>query len=397
MKILDAKKIGVHQDDKVIQTAPQMGEGLREVRLTVKLKQAGDYVKVDEPLFAIETDKVSVEVESTHEGTVTKWLADEGEVMPIGAAIVEIQTKSPEKPSSHENGIAPALSDEVPQVAEGAPPMIAAKLRIPPRTRAYCRSRGIDGDEVMSIPSVTGTLTIEDVQQYLALDVQRFSQDAPPAYQDIALSERQRRFISHASMPSTKWPIPAVVGRSIPWETINNARKKVTEQFPTSRSTHFQVFCFCVAQATIRHAKFRSILLNSEQVRRFDHLNLGIAVALPEDELTTAYITAADTLNFPDFLEKMKAGIKNSRHEVDETVYGTIPLIITSLLQYGVTEAIPILVPPAVGVLFLGDKFVQNGERRVNLTLTFDHRIINGVGAAQFLAEVCNTITRFGS
>ena len=408
MTILDSKKASASEDDKVILVAPQMGEGLREVRLVAKLKQEGEHINVDEPLFAIETDKVSVEVESTHAGTVTKWLVDEGVVMPIGAAVVEIQSNHAVMLSHLENGngSAPLITspvrfstpplEEATKVTEVSRPSIADKLKVPPRTRAYCRSRGIDSAQIMSIPSVTGTLTIEDVQHYLALDVQRAQQAPQQLHHDIPLSERQRRFIGHASIPSSKWPIPAVVGRSISWETISKARKKVTEHIPQSRSTHFQVFCYCVAQATIRHAKFRSILLNSEQMRRFDHLNLGIAVALPEDELTTAFIPAADTLSFPEFLETMKIAIKNSRTETHEAAYGTMPLVITSLLQYGVTEATPILVPPAVAVLFLGDKFEQDGKSKVNLTLTFDHRMINGVGAAKFLAEVCDTIKRLG-
>jgi len=122
-------------------------------------------------------------------------------------------------------------------------------------------------------------------------------------------------------------------------------------------------------------------------VRCYPHVNLGFAVSLPEDELTTAVVRAADTLDFPTFGRTMHSQMRRARKgeiQVDEKT----TLILSSLAAYGIMDAIPVVVPPAIATLFVGSPYVAGEERKVNLTLTFDHRIINGVGAAQFLVSV---------
>jgi len=73
---------------------PQMGEGLQEVRILLFLKRPGDAIKRDEPIYEMETDKATVEVESPCEGILQEWLAREDEILPIGAPIARIETKA---------------------------------------------------------------------------------------------------------------------------------------------------------------------------------------------------------------------------------------------------------------------------------------------------------------
>ena len=70
---------------------PQIGEGLQEARLVAVLKQPGDFVKRDEPIYQMETDKAVMDVESPYEGVLTKWLASVDTVLPIGAEIAMMQ------------------------------------------------------------------------------------------------------------------------------------------------------------------------------------------------------------------------------------------------------------------------------------------------------------------
>ena len=65
-------------------TIPQIGEGLQEARLVAVLKQPGDFVKRDEPIYQMETDKAVMDVESPHEGTLLEWLAPDVKILPIG-------------------------------------------------------------------------------------------------------------------------------------------------------------------------------------------------------------------------------------------------------------------------------------------------------------------------
>src|SRR5438105_2457957 len=91
---------------------PQMGEGLTEVRLLQLLKSPGDLVARDEILYTMETDKATLEVESPETGKLTEWLAAEGDVLPIGAAVARIDQTSPR--SSDDGASEPAAGEPPP-------------------------------------------------------------------------------------------------------------------------------------------------------------------------------------------------------------------------------------------------------------------------------------------
>ncbi len=127
---------------------PQLGEGLREVRIVRLLKQEGDVVRKDEPLLEIETDKAQAQIESAYEGTLRRWLANEDDVLAVGAAVAQLEVA-------------------------GQPPLPAQQGRgggplIPPRTRAHCRALGISGEEMAQIPAPSGKLMPADVDAWVA-------------------------------------------------------------------------------------------------------------------------------------------------------------------------------------------------------------------------------------
>ncbi|MER3495716.1 MAG: hypothetical protein C4320_02160, partial [Armatimonadota bacterium] len=76
-------------------TIPQIGEGLQEARLVGVLKQPGDRVERDEPIYQMETDKAVMDVESPYAGTLIEWLAKEDSVLPIGAAVARMEVEGP--------------------------------------------------------------------------------------------------------------------------------------------------------------------------------------------------------------------------------------------------------------------------------------------------------------
>ena len=124
-------------------------------------------------------------------------------------------------------------------------------------------------------------------------------------------------------------------------------------------------------------------------------------MALEGDRLATAVITNANRKNWPEF-------VKIYNETVDATRGGRVdamnaPVVITSLGAFGVKAGAPIVVPPSVGTLFVGTahrELIPNGKKNetaevVTLSLTFDHRVVNGAGAASFVHEVKEQIERF--
>jgi pyruvate dehydrogenase E2 component (dihydrolipoamide acetyltransferase) len=150
-----------------------------------------------------------------------------------------------------------------------------------------------------------------------------------------------------------------------------------------------------VAQVARKHPRFRSTLIGEEAAREYAHINLGIAVGKLDGQLTTAVIRCADTLDFESFMRNAReriAAARDGRDQADDTVQ----LHLTYMGNYGVTDAIPVVVAPAVGVIFIGATYLDGTVTRANLTLTFDHRLIQGIEAALFmqsLVEACEGLS----
>ncbi len=383
---------------------PQMGEGLHEVLIVEFAKQPGDTVHRDEPIYHMETDKATMEVESPHEGVLVEWLAAEGDTVPIGAPIarMEIAAEAPSANGSASNGAAGR--------AMGASPMAALteavatagsdirERNIPPRTRAYARERGLSDTELMTVSPSGAKLMPNDIDAYLETRGEpTIPVPAPPEapaeaaeYTERPLSKQDKTFIYRLKR-SASMVVPATAKRQMDWDRIRafaDARKAGGGVQPST----FQCLAWCIARAVAEHPKFRSTLLREDTVREFAHLNLGIAVAIPTGELTIAVVPEADALDFETFIRTAQERIQTARAGEDQADEST-QLLLTYMGPYEVTDAVPVLVAPAAAVLFIGSPFEQGGKQVVNLALTFDHRLIHGVEAAQFLQAIVKNAT----
>ncbi|MCS7301181.1 MAG: 2-oxo acid dehydrogenase subunit E2 [Fimbriimonadales bacterium] len=371
---------------------PQLGEGLQEVRVIRFLKQPGDRVARDEHIYEMETDKANVEVESPYAGVIVEWLAKEGDILPIGAPIARMEVEGVVEaaaPVSHAPQPAPAPA--APAAPPREPVSVGARLEltIPPRTRAYARQKGISEEELRRIPAASGNkLMPEDIDAYLA---GRSETAAGAEYVDYPLPQQQRTFIYRIKR-SSQLVVPAVLRRPARWDAV----RRVVEQFKANpnapvQPSEFQVFAYCAAQATLQHPKFRSQLVGEETLRQYQHVNLGIAVARPGDELVTALVKNASALDFVNFVRTLQSQIRKARAGEDQAD-ASIQLLLTYMGGYQMVDAIPVLVAPAVAILFAGEAFSIDGAPHVNLVLTFDHRLINGVGGAEFLNAVAHNL-----
>ncbi len=373
---------------------PQMGEGLQEVRVLRFLKQPGERVQRDEHLYEMETDKATLEVESPYSGVIVEWLAKEGDILPIGAPIARIEVEGAvEAPVATPAAPAAEASAAVETVA--APPREPLLMGprtdvvIPPRTRAYAREKGISEEELRRIPAANGTkLMPEDIDAYLAT---RSAAVAEAEYIDYPLAPQQRTFLYRVKR-SSQVVVPATLKRPARWDAIQRVVSQLKSQ-PNApvQPSEFQVFAYCVVQATRNHPRFRSQLIGEDTLREYKHVNLGIAVARPGDELVTALVKEASALDFVSFIRAVQAQIRRARQGEDQAD-ASIQLLLTYMGGYQMIDAIPVLVAPAVAILFAGDTFPIDGVPHVNLVLTFDHRLINGVGGAEFLNEVARNI-----
>src|SRR5207302_1308842 len=146
---------------------------------------------------------------------------------------------------------------------------------------------------------------------------------------------------------------------------------------------------------------FRRLILEDESIVQNDDFDLGIAVALENDRLATAVIAHANKKDWAEFVKVYDATIASTRTGRVDAM--NAPVVITSLGAFGVRAGAPIVVPPSVGTLFVGtahQEIIPNGKKNeaaevITLSLTFDHRVVNGAGAASFVHDIKERIELF--
>ncbi|MDQ6940624.1 MAG: 2-oxo acid dehydrogenase subunit E2, partial [Verrucomicrobiota bacterium] len=177
------------------------------------------------------------------------------------------------------------------------------------------------------------------------------------------------------------------------WDAIQKARAAAKKSDRQNAASPSAMIAWAVVRVMEKHAPFRRLMLDDDQIVEQDPFDLGIAVAIEGDRLATAVITHANTREWPDFVRRY--------HEtVEETRTGRVdamnaPLVISSLGAFGVRAGAPIVVPPSVGTLFVGSAHKDEGVEVITLSLTFDHRVVNGAGAASFARDIKDGIECF--
>jgi 2-oxoisovalerate dehydrogenase E1 component len=322
-------------------TVPILGEGIRVARVVSVLKQNGDAVKADDPLCEVETDKAVFPIECDEDGVLGEWLVEEGDEVQVGQDLIQLTM--------------PAAS-----VAAASAPMPAPPSSLPAAAASTSDAAAIPYEALKR----TGGLSQEAVKQLQGI-------------------------------------VPATIDMTCRWETVRDARLR-SKKTPGGTMSTATMCAWAVLQAMKKHERFASVVRGNELVYDPDRFDLGMAVALPDDALETAVVKDAGKLEWTVFADVFNDALRRTRHgEVDSK--NRVPLTISSMGAYNVRSAIPIVVPPSLATLFIGapyqlpDPKSKNGGTMevTSLVLTFDHRWINGVGAASFLSDVRKGIERF--
>lgn len=395
---------------------PQMGEGLQEALLVQFHKQPGDTVRRDEAIYVMETDKATTDVESPYAGRLVEWLVKEGTVLPIGTqvATMEVQDSVSDTPTpshlgtGHSSTGHSSLGKEVAQSAQGLDLDLgedsansSGSISIPPRTRKLLKEKGLL-DIAASIPRRGNKLMPEDVERYMESQTQSASSpEVPHDLYDEAPVSKQQITLNYRLHRSVQTTVPVTLVCEIDWTALHSARRQIKES--SGKQTGFAMMLWCVVQALAKHPRFRTSLVGDSTVyRTYRQVNLGVAVALPEDSLVTAAIHGAEQMTRDVFFQTLAQKIELARQGVDQAD-PSITMSVSNIGTASMRLGIPAIVSPAVATLALGEVFdapVPKGDgfafqKRALLTLAFDHRIINGVGAAAFMNDLKDLIQRF--
>ena len=331
-------------------TVPIMGEGIRNAKIVSLLKNPGDNIALDDELCEVETDKAVYPIQSSFAGVMGEWKTKVGDTVEIGQELGTIVTGEP------------SLADQFQEAAkESAAEAVAA---------------GADRGLPVSPREIT-----------------RPGSAAPVRAIEPALSPTITRKLLHV--------IPANLQIDVQWDAIRTARDAAKGKNGKHGPSPSVMIAWAVVRAMEKHPPLRRLMLDDERIVENENFDLGIAVALEDDRLATAVIVDANTKTWPEF-------VQTYNETVDATRAGRVdamnaPVVITSLGAFGVKAGAPIVVPPSVGTLFVGTahrELMPNGKKNesaevITLSLTFDHRVVNGARAASFANEVKKQIEGF--
>ncbi len=361
------------------------------------LKKEGDSITKGEPVAEIETDKVVLELEASADGVLAGVKASAGDVVQVGKTIAWIVAPG-EKPPVEVESTTPAArtmtgpaSSTTPTPA-AAPPASTEKVdvKVSPKARRMAQELGVDLTKVVGT-GPGGTISGDDVQK--AADSAKAA-PAPVAAAPAVLSSIARLMAERTTQSWTTAPHFFLV-REIDASGLIATREKHAKAI-----THTDLLVALVAQTLAKHPKMNASWTGNA-IQLNPNVNISIAIAV-KDGVVGAVIPNADRATLPEISAKRQDLAERARagrlHPPDVTG-GTFT--ISNLGMFGVDAFSAIITPPQAAVLAVGrivDRVVPvNGligiRPILTMTLSSDHRVVDGAQAAAFLKDVAEALT----
>jgi 2-oxoglutarate dehydrogenase E2 component (dihydrolipoamide succinyltransferase) len=417
---------------------PQMGESIVEGTITKWMKQVGDTVERDEALFEISTDKVDSEVPSPEAGVLEKIFVEEGETVEINTLVARIgdgsggggnEPAAEQQPAKKETASAAAVSSAAPAQAKqpsvnGKPAYSGERVRSSPLVRRLAKEHDVDLGQV-SGTGQGGRISKRDMEAYLANregTSAPASRSAPPAGESFGtfrpapaarfgnhtvepLSTMRKKIAEHMAITMRLAPHVSTI-HQIDCTAIAKVRGDAKHRFLEQNGTKLTFMPFFLRASAVALKEFPQInaALDGDQVVFHKDVNIGMAVAI-DGGLIVPVIRAADEksiLGLQKSVNDLAGRARNKKLKPDEVTQGTFS--ISNYGSYGSLFATPAINQPQSAILGLGaihkaPVVVHDaiGIRSIcYATLTFDHRIIDGALADQFMAHLKRVIEEWG-
>jgi len=363
---------------------PKLGMAMTEGEVVKWLKEDGAQVAKDEPVVQVMSKKITYEVKAPQAGVLRQAVPPKQKV-PVGAVIGYITAPGEEVP------VTPAA----PAAAAGS--TAQAEVLATPMAKRLAREHGIDLREVRGT-GPGGRIQESDVLAYLEQRRQApAAPEAPPAARVIPFTG-MRRAIAERMTES----LQTMAQVTITTEADVTGLVEFVDRLKTRADISYTaVLVKAVAAALKQHPILNSTLVGDE-IRLLDEINIGVGVALDEG-LIVPVIRNADRLSLAEIdreLKRLAAAARAGTLTVDEVTGSTFT--ISNLGMYGVDAFTPIINPPEVAILGVGriteKPAVYRGQVAVRslmtLSLTFDHRVVDGAPAAAFLQTLAGMLAQ---
>lgn len=434
---------------------PKMGESIMEATVLKWHKQPGDHVNMDETILEIATDKVDSEVPSTAEGVIKEILFNVNDVVPVGTVIARIESgaaaeqPAPPQAAPASQPVAPAPQPQ-PQPSAPVYQQPAQAVATTGGNRFYsplvlniAAKEGIGMAELENIPGTgaEGRVSKKDILAYVA-NRKNGAAPAQPAPQAAAPQQPAPQQPAVASVPAPQAQPEVNYGDNVEIIEMDRMRKLIADHMVRSKATSAHVTSFTEADVT-NIVKWRDKVKGEFQkkynekitftpifieaivscIRKFPminssvdgnriivkkDINIGMATALPSGNLIVPVIKNADTKNLLGLSKDVNGlanAARNNKLKADDTQGGTFTL--TNVGTFGSLMGTPVINQPQVAILAVGtikkrpvvmeteDGDVIAIRHMMYLSMSYDHRIVDGSLGASFLTAVANELEAF--
>ena len=438
---------------------PKLGESIMEATILKWHKKPGDKVAQDETILDIATDKVDSEVPSTAEGTIEEIMFNENDVVPIGTVIAKIRTGAAETNTTPApQATAPAKKEyEEAEIVKDIPYVPSANMSTvgggsgarfySPLVLNIAQSEGISMSELENIPGTgqDGRVSKKDILTYLSNKGQSRSA-APAQQQEQPAQQSQQAVVMNAPAVTTNNNssnnLPAMYTGNVEVIEMDRMRKLIAKHMVDSKHTSPHVTSFAECDVTnlvlwrekvkkdfekregekitftplfveaivkcIKKYPWLSSSVDGDKIIVKKDIGIGMATALPSGNLIVPVIKNADQLNLVG-LTKQVNGLANAARtgklKPDDTTGGTFTL--TNVGTFGSIMGTPIINQPQVAIMAVGaikkrPMVIETPQgdsiairHMMYISLSYDHRIIDGALGSTFLNAVSKELENF--
>jgi 2-oxoglutarate dehydrogenase E2 component (dihydrolipoamide succinyltransferase) len=449
-------QINISSGNLIDVVMPKMGESLQEGTVTKWLKKIGETVERDEMMFEISTDKVDTEVPSPIGGLLAEILVNEGETVEVGTIVAKVSivgaysTSVPEVEST-KIALKESLSDNQNQIAESLP--VIGTTDIPtrnegkffsPLVRKISEENGVTLEELMQISGsgVDSRINKDDLLNYIQNRTKTF---AAPALQGSAKVPAAPAMKLDAAEPATVPAAPKTPAITLPSGPdveiipMDRVRQLISEHMIYSKHTSAHVTSVAEADVTnivnyrnkfkdtferkegfkltytpffasavidaVKQFPMVNVSVDGKTILRHKRITLGIATALPDGNLIVPVIKNAEILNITGVARSVydlstRARIK--KLVPDDIQGGTVTL--TNVGTFGTLFGTPVINQPQAAIFGVGAikkrpvvKEIEGNDlilvrQMMYVSITYDHRVIDGMLAGQTLAAVVKSL-----
>ncbi len=376
-------------------------------------KKVGDQIKIGDILFTYETDKASFECESTAEGELLEIFFEDGEEVTCLENVCAIGPHGEDCSCLRPGAEVPVAAVEAAPVAAAAPaaePEAAAVAGAPvsPRAAKLAKAHGVDATQAVGT-GPNGRIIERDVQKLIAEGIK-----APVAAAVAAVDVNEyeyvkfsgiRRAITKSMTTSLSTMAQLTENASFDATAIlayRKALKAAGDEY--AGITIGDIILYAVSRTVINHPDLNANMLDDASIRRFKHCNLGFAVDTPRG-LMVPTIFGADKMSLLEISKAVKELAGQCREgNISPDKLSGASFTVSNLGNFGIESFTPVINPPQTGILGVCgtiDRVRKGADGSIQiypamgLSLTFDHRAVDGTPASRFLQELCKNLANF--